>query len=103
MKGEELLLEKRFDADFRFFKRILKDNGKYSMVMNYIFNNGRTMSDFKRAVIAIGGFERVLITTTGIGVENYYNFGEYSYWKKNISGIAEIVGKAFKFCSPLPI
>jgi hypothetical protein len=95
MKKEEL--EERFDADFRFFKRILKDNGKYYMVMNYIFNNGRSMSDFKNAVITLGGFERVLITTTGIGIENYRHFGEYSYWKKNISSIAEIVCKAFEY------
>ena len=101
MKREEL--EERFDADFRFFKRILKDNGKYSMVMNYIFNNGRTMSDFKSDVIAIGGFEQVLNTTTGVGIENYRHFGGYSYWKKNISGIAEIVTKTFNFRSSLPL
>lgn len=95
MKKEKL--EERFDADFRFFKRILKDNGKYSMVMNYIFNGGRTMSDFKSAVIELGGFNRVLTTTTGIGIENYRYFGEYSYWKENISDIAEIVSNAFEY------
>ena len=91
------MTEEAFKHDFRVFRRVLKNNGAYSLVMKYIFSGGRTVKEFKESVDKLHGFAVVLMTQEGITAENYYRFGEYEYWEDNIKDIASAVYQHFTY------
>jgi len=85
---EEIYLERRNEcvANFKIFKRFLKENGCYHKIMKYLFPSGRSYNDFIDSWIKICCVHNILNRTETLGPS--YKEKGYMDWYINIKEIS---------------
>lgn len=84
---EKQITKKEFDDIFKLFKRFLKEEGKYSLIINYLFSKNRTKKDMINAINSKSytSFRDIFNCEETLGV-NYQLYG-HDFWEKNIRNI----------------
>lgn len=84
---EKKITKKEFDDIFKLFKRFLKEEGKYSLVIKYLFPKNRTKKDMIDAINSkfYTSFKDIFNYEETLGV-NYQLYG-HDFWDKNIKDI----------------
>ena len=84
---EKQITKKEFDDIFKLFKRFLKEEGKYSLIINYLFSKNRTKKDMINAINSKSytSFRDIFNYEETLGV-NYQIYG-HDFWEKNIRNI----------------
>lgn len=92
--------DKTLDIYFIHFKRFLKENGCYTLIINYLFPGGRTKKDFFNEVrklysnnLSIYDFGDILHIVYVLG-PSYIKKG-HTYWQDNIAPISSKWAIAF--------
>jgi hypothetical protein len=84
---EKQITKTEFDDIFKLFKRFLKEEGKYSLVIKYLFPKDRTKKDMIDAINSklYTSFRDIFNFEETLGV-NYQIYG-HDFWEKNIRDI----------------
>ena len=84
---EKKITKKEFDDIFKLFKRFLKEEGKYSMVIKYLFPKSRAKKDMIDAINSKNyiSFRDIFNYEETLG-PNYQLYG-HDFWDKNIKDI----------------
>jgi len=94
MKVNRCPNEKILDEYFTHFKRFLKENGYYSLVINYLFPPKRTKEDFFDGVKKLYNLNSSRRYNFGDILHIVYTLGpsykkSFAYWDKIISPISD--------------
>lgn len=81
---EKKLSKQEFDSILKIFKRFLKEEGRYHLVINYLFPIGRTKEDMIDAINneTYTSFKNIFIYGETLG-PNYQIYG-HDFWEKYI-------------------